>query len=121
MLDLEVEFLQAFLPSGLLPNDVCRTLQPGQSSVIRPDDEFTSKQVLLELLDKVSDSQKLLTRGAIVYFRLAVRPTGVGDHAFLPSLDLRQHGSNGVLARIGVQDIRFLIRRHCQHRRRPKS
>ena len=57
--------------------------------MIRPDDEFTSEQVLLELLDKVNDSQKFLTRGAVVYFRLAVRPTGVSDHAFLSSLDLR--------------------------------
>ena len=85
VLDLEVEFFQAFLLSGLLPNDVCRTLQPGQSIVIRPDDKFTSKQILLELLDKVNDSQKFLTRGAVIYFRLAVRPTGVGDHAFLPT------------------------------------
>ena len=40
--DLEVEFLQAFLPSGLLPNDVQHTLQPDQNSVIRSDDLFTS-------------------------------------------------------------------------------
>ena len=121
MLDLEVELLQAFLPSGLLPNDVWRTLQPGRSSVIRPDDEFTSEQVLLELLEKVNHSQKFLTHGAVVYFRLAVRPTGVGDHAFLPSLDLRQHGSNGVVTRSGVQYVRVLISQHCQHRRRRKS
>ena len=67
----KVEFLQAFLKSRLLPNDVWRNLQLGQSSVIRPDDEFTTEQVLLELLDKVNDSQKFLTRSAVVYFHLA--------------------------------------------------
>ena len=75
MLDLEVEFLQALLPLGLLPNDVRRMLQPGHSSVIRPDDEFTSKQVLLELLDEVNDSQKFLTLGAAVLpLSIVVRP-----------------------------------------------
>ena len=89
--------------------------------MIRPDNEFTSERVLLELLDEVIDSQKFLTRGAVVHFHLAVRPAGVGDHAFLPSLDLRQHGSNGVVARIAVQDVSFFIRRHREHRRRRKS
>ena len=73
VLDLEVEFLQTFLSSGLLPNDVRCTLKPGQSSVIRSYDEFTSEQVLLELFDEVNDSQKFLTRGAVVHFRLVVR------------------------------------------------
>ena len=41
-----------------------------------------------------------------------LRQSGVSDHAFHPSLDLRQHGSNGVVARIGGQDVRVFIRRH---------
>ena len=57
--------------------------------MIRPDDEFTSEQVLLKLLDEVIDSQKFLPRGSVFHFHLVGRPAGVGDHAFLPSLDLR--------------------------------
>ena len=108
MLNLEIKFFQVFLPSGLLPNDVQRMLQPGQSSVIRPDDEFTSEHVLLELLEKVNYSQKFLTRSAVVPLRLVVCLAGIGDHAFLPSLDLRHHGSNGVVADISVKDVKCL-------------
>ena len=121
MLDLEVEFWQAFLPSGLLPNDVRCTLQPRQSSGIYLDDELTSKQVPLELLDEVHDRQNFLTRGAVVPLSLVVRPAGVGDHAFLSSLDMRQHGSNGVVPRTDVQDVSIFIRRHGEHRHRRKS
>ena len=82
--------MQAFLPSGqlpILPNDARLTLQPGQSSVIRPDDEFTSEQVLLELLDEVNDSQKFLTRGAVFPLRLLVHSAGVAmDHLHFPCL-----------------------------------
>ena len=58
--------------------------------MIRPDKKPGAQQVLLELPKEVNDGEEFLSGRTIIPLSLVKRTTSVGDHHFLPVLNLRE-------------------------------